>query len=258
MRTIFALLFISNFFSCSAAKNQIDYQGLDSKTFSVHELNGKDISSEGITLNFNSEEGRVYGSSGCNNYNGSFSFEGNKISFGPIASTKRMCLVMASENELFELLGKTLTFSIENGSLELKLDNETMLKASESRKKTYQDKTITYEYKAVSRGFFLFINLSNDGHYLTVSTHPDMKPARQSYTDEDWNKLMNELDKLNLKSIPNIEVPSKDHQFDGAPVANLKITVDSKEYQTVSFDHGNPPQEISEIVKILLSFAEKE
>lgn len=258
MKTILALLFISNFLSCSASKNQITQKGLDSQVFNIYELNGNDVSSQGMTLNFNSEEGRIYGSSGCNNYNGSFFIEGNKISFGTIASTRRMCLVMTSETELFELLGKTLTLTIENGSLELKLNDETLLKAIESKESTYQDKTITYEYKAVSRGFFLLINLSNDGPYLTVATHPDMKPARQSYTDEDWNRLLNELDKVNLKGIPNLEAPSKDHQFDGAAIANLKITVDGKEYQTVSFDHGNPPQEISEIVKILLSFAEKE
>ena len=216
MKTILALIFISNFLSCSASKNQINQQTLDSKAFKIFELNGKDVASQGITLNFNSVEGRIYGSSGCNNYNGSFSTEGNKISFGPIASTRRMCLVMTSETELYELFGKTLIFTINNGSLELKLDNDTLLKASESNENTYQNKTITYEYKAVSRGFFLLINMSNDGQYLTVATHPDMKPARQSYTDEDWNKLLNELNKVNLKGIPNLEAPSKNHQFDGA------------------------------------------
>jgi len=258
MRTILALLFISNFFSCSAAKNQNGQESLNSQTFKVYELYGKDISSQGMTLNFNSEANRIYGSSGCNNYNGSFSIDGNKISFSPIAATKRMCLVATSENELFELFEKTLTFTIENGSLELKLDNETLLKASESKEKLYQGKIITYEYKAVSRGFFLFINLSNDGHYLTVATHPNMKPAKQTYTDEQWGKLLNELNKVNLKDIPNLEAPSKNHQFDGAAVADLKIIIDGKGYQTMSFDHGNPPQEISEIVKLLLSFSEKE
>lgn len=44
-----------------------------------------------VTLRFN-DAGRVNGSTGCNNYGGAYSVQGDTISFGAMVSTRRACL----------------------------------------------------------------------------------------------------------------------------------------------------------------------
>ena len=44
-----------------------------------------------VTLRFN-DEGRANGSTGCNNYGGAYSVQGDKISFGAMVSTRRACV----------------------------------------------------------------------------------------------------------------------------------------------------------------------
>lgn len=259
MKTIITLIFLGVFTSCSGAKSQIASQTISKETYLIDEINGNKISSENLTLTFDLNENRVYGYSGCNNFNGSFIIEDNNITFGPIAATKKMCLDTSSENELFKILQGTKTFSVENNALELSDANNTLLKANiASANKMTQDKKITFDYNANSRGFYLSVNISNIDPVLTVSNVRGMKPAKQSYTDEEWNQLTRALETIQVDSLPDLEPPSKKFQFDGAAMATLTVYIDGNTYQTPIFDHGNPPKEIQELVNLLLSFTEKD
>ena len=261
MKGILTLLSIITFTSCSGSKYQVSNENLMSKTYNIIELSGKNVSRKGATITFNLDENNVYGTSGCNNFNGSFTLDKSTITFGPIMSTKKMCPDMTIEDELFKYLKGSKTISIQDSILNLIGDSNAILfkaKIAKQEQKTSQSKMITFEYKAVSRGFFLVIAISNDGNYLTVTTTPNMKPAKQSFPENEWHSLMEALDKINIEELPKLEPPSKQHQYDGAPVTTLKITRDGQPFETMAFDHGNPPKELQEIVKILLSFSEKE
>ena len=65
-----------------------------------------------ITINFDGEQ--VNGSAGCNNYMGTFSADGDALTFGPLASTKKLCPpeIMAFEDRFLPLLGTVETAQI--------------------------------------------------------------------------------------------------------------------------------------------------
>lgn len=65
------------------------------------------------TITFNSIDSKVSGISGCNNFNGSFKMDGNKISFGEgMALTRKMCPDMAGETAFMETLKKVNSYSV--------------------------------------------------------------------------------------------------------------------------------------------------
>lgn len=64
-------------------------------------------------ITFNSSTGKVTGASGCNNFNGTFTHDGNKVTFGEnFAMTRKMCPDMAGETTFMETLTKVNTYSV--------------------------------------------------------------------------------------------------------------------------------------------------
>ena len=72
------------------------------------------------------EEGRVGGSTGCNNYTGSVTIELTSIDFGILATTRKLCAPAISGQETvflealevtsnWQRIGNTLIFTDENG-----------------------------------------------------------------------------------------------------------------------------------------------
>ena len=261
MKGLFTILTIITFSTCSGSKHQTSNNNLMSGTYKIMELSGEDVSEKAATITFNIEENKVYGTSGCNNFNGSFTLDKNTLTFGPIMSTKKMCPDMTLEDKLFKLLTGRKNFSVKNNILNILGDDDSILlkaKFVDNKEEENQSQITTIEYKAVSRGYLLLITVSNDGNYITVATDPDMKPIRQSVSEEEWESLVNALNKIDLQELSEMEPPSKKFQYDGAPFTTLKITQDEHTFKSMAFDHGNPPEKLKEIVKILLSFAEKE
>ena len=73
-----------------------------------------------ITAEFKSDEGKVGGSAGCNNYFGGYDINENELTIRPpIGSTMMACPepVMNQEQQYFSLLEAAETFKIENGDL---------------------------------------------------------------------------------------------------------------------------------------------
>lgn len=101
-------------------------QELTGNIWLLSELNGKPpITGTAITAEFD-DEGRVGGSSGCNNYNTSYEVGGDKLAVGdPIASTMMACPepIMEQERDYLQALAATTTFEIANGELIIKDSN---------------------------------------------------------------------------------------------------------------------------------------
>lgn len=70
------------------------------------------------TMTFTAD-GRVTGSTGCNSFGGTATVDGNKITFGGVASTRRACSGAAGslEADVLRVLDGTATFRIEGGRL---------------------------------------------------------------------------------------------------------------------------------------------
>jgi heat shock protein HslJ len=66
--------------------------------------------------------GKVSGNAGCNDYTGSYTIDGDKLTFGTIASTTKACgpIPTALETAYLAALGKVATFSVSADTLELK------------------------------------------------------------------------------------------------------------------------------------------
>lgn len=66
-------------------------------------------------LGFNVEEGRVYGTAGCNSLNGALKQDAEKpksVTLGPIAATMMMCKDMEAERVIFNALDSVRSFDV--------------------------------------------------------------------------------------------------------------------------------------------------
>lgn len=114
------------------------------------------------------------------------------------------------------------------------------------------------EYVANSRGFYEKIVVENK--MVWVSKERDVKDMGKPVAiSEDVNKeLASYLKTVNLDQLATYKDPTQKRFYDGAAMAQLKITVDGREYQTTNFDHGYPPIEIEKLVNKITSFGSKE
>lgn len=73
-----------------------------------------------ITIEFQSAEGKIGGSGGCNDYSDGYGIDGNKLTIKPpVGSIMMACPepVMDQEQVYLKLLGTTETYRIKNGKL---------------------------------------------------------------------------------------------------------------------------------------------
>ena len=113
---------------------------------------------------------------------------------------------------------------------------------------------ISLEYTASSRGIYkqIFINKKT----ISSSNKRGGNSIIKDCSEENWNSIIKHLKLIDAQNISTLKAPSKKFQFDGAAIAHLKITKGDKTYETPPFDHGNPPEEIAELVKEILSISE--
>jgi heat shock protein HslJ len=84
----------------------------------------------GTQLSVAFEKGSVSGQAGCNSFRAPFSVEGDRITIGPAAATRKMCgeAVMTQEREFLKALESAATWSIDAGLLDLhRADGERVL-----------------------------------------------------------------------------------------------------------------------------------
>jgi PBP1b-binding outer membrane lipoprotein LpoB len=121
-----------------------------------------------------------------------------------------------------------------------------------SGQKKATDSTIKIEYKAYSRGFYQVVTIENQMVFITKTR--DEKPVAFKIPIADWKSLNMAIQELDLESLSQLKAPTEKRLFDGAAIANLKITKQGKTYESQSFDHGYPPAETEKIVNKILSF----
>ena len=125
---------------------------------------------------------------------------------------------------------------------------------SQDLNQSQEDMVITYE--ANTRGFYEKIWITKD--FVSFSNDRNLKTVIKSRCKEDdWKALVTLLKDIDIKNLPELESPTKMHQYDGAAMATLSIEKDNETYETKVFDHGHPPKAISELVNKVLSMKEK-
>jgi len=133
-------------------------------------------------------------------------------------------------------------------SFSMKLCENTKTQTAE------QDNSYMIEYTAHSRGMYEHITVSDS--IISIQKDRDSKPVTKPYSKKDWEIITSILKNIDIKAVPKLKAPTEARFYDGAAIANLKITNNGTDYETPSFDHGSPPKEIEPLVKEILSIAE--
>lgn len=147
---------------------------LTGKVWSLTQLNGQPLATgSGISAVFTAE-GKLAGSGGCNQYNGTYTISGNSITISPLASTMMACeqAVMDQEQAYLTALGQAKTYSVKNDRLTLYGEDKSVLAvyqvASQDLAGTSWE-AIGYNngkqaVTSVIAGTTLTANFSNDGN----------------------------------------------------------------------------------------------
>ncbi|MFV5690697.1 hypothetical protein ACM55K_01585 [Flavobacterium sp. LT1R49] len=127
-------------------------------------------------------------------------------------------------------------------------------KGCEAQKK--QDiETAVVEYVANTRGSYQKITVKNQMVTVSKDRSGNDKPVPTKITDADWKELVEFFKSVKLDNLAKLKAPTEKRFYDGAAIANLKITYKDKTYETTGFDHGFPPKEIKKLVNKITSFA---
>ncbi|MDX6190610.1 hypothetical protein SGQ83_14715 [Flavobacterium sp. Fl-318] len=116
-------------------------------------------------------------------------------------------------------------------------------------------KSTQIEYSALSRGLYKKILVQNKS--VSVTNGRDTEAVESKIDAAKWNKIVTEFEKINLDNIPNLKAPTEKRFYDGAAIANLKVTTNGKTYETKGFDNGFPPKEIEKLVNLLVDFTKE-
>ena len=114
------------------------------------------------------------------------------------------------------------------------------------------------EYTANTRGFYQKITIKDQMVSVLKDRNNSDKAINTKITDADWAALINDFKEVKLETLKDLKAPTEKRFYDGAAIANLKITYKDKDYETTSFDHGFPPKEIKKLVDKINSFSKKE
>ncbi len=116
---------------------------------------------------------------------------------------------------------------------------------------TIQDVSIIW-YEATTRGFYEKIWVTKDSTIVTTDRN-HLEKISYKTEDSDWKLLVNLTNKLDLKTLPEIEAPTSMRHYDGAAIAKLGVIANKIETISNDFDHEHPPKAIESIVKKVLS-----
>jgi hypothetical protein len=119
-------------------------------------------------------------------------------------------------------------------------------------------KSAVIEYTANTRGFFRKVTIKDGAISIQKERGEGSAISKSRISDADQKELVTAFNEVNLDGIAGLKAPSEKRFYDGAAIANLKITYKGKVYESQAFDHGTPPAEIEKLVNKLTSFIKEE
>ncbi|HEX9980446.1 MAG TPA: hypothetical protein VGB50_07760 [Flavobacterium sp.] len=113
------------------------------------------------------------------------------------------------------------------------------------------------EYTRNTRGFYEKITIRNQEATISKDRSGEDKSTPVKISDADWRALTEAFTAVNLDEVANMKAPTEKRFYDGAAMADLKITYNDKVYQSQTFDHGHPPAGIEKLVNKITAFSTK-
>ena len=209
------------------------------------------------------KKGQISGNTGCNTFGGSLKNDTTGIfQTGMLRMTKMYCEKTADlETAFTTALGKAVSYS-QTGDFIYLFDeqNNKLLSAklSENEVKevvTKKREPLSIRYSATSRGFSNSINFVN-GQFIYEEIRPKSFKSINTITDSEIETIYLLASKIDLTTLEKLTPPSKAHQFDGAAGGTFMIISKGVTYRTPTFDYGNPPAEIKDLIEKLVALKE--
>jgi hypothetical protein len=119
---------------------------------------------------------------------------------------------------------------------------------------TQEVKESTITYQALSRGFYL--NVEIQGNKMTIIRERESLGKDYILSNQDFKDVSKLYQKITLNDLAGYKAPTEKRFYDGAAIANLTVNYQGKIYNSSGFDHGNPPLEIAEFINKIVSFTE--
>lgn len=112
--------------------------------------------------------------------------------------------------------------------------------------------SISIEYKAVTRGSQIsLIANSEELIYTSYDKNLELK-----ISEHQWNEITALVLDIDLEAMKKLVPPSTESHTDRAMIGSLSIGKNGKYYESSTFDHGNPPKEIKELVDALFELVD--
>ena len=145
---------------------------------------------------------------------------------------------------------------LEGKQLLLKNDGEVLVVCFEENEVNKNQVKMNVTYEANTRGFYEKIWVK-DGQLSFTNQRTAKAVMTNPISKKNMDELLGYMEDVDVKSLPELEAPSKAFQYDGAAIATLEIENEEGSFKTSAFDHGNPPEAIKALVKKLLSIKEE-
>lgn len=104
-------------------------------------------------------------------------------------------------------------------------------------------------YNASTRGSNILFKINSE----IIEKDENGTMVRTKISSKKWKGIKDLINLLALEEINSYEAPSEKRFSDGALHADLSIIANTKTFNSQTFDHGNPPKELKELVEKLLS-----
>lgn len=69
----------------------------------------------------------------------------------------------------------------------------------------------------------------------------------QEISENDWSKIVEYTEQINVENISKLEAPTTKRFSDAALASHITITKNGTDYQSSTFDSGNPPLELKNL-----------
>ncbi len=251
--------------SCSSSQKIMDSKALNNSTLegeytivNLGESTSKFKELNTLTLVF--EGAKVSGFAGCNAFFGDYNVLENTIDISNLIATKKYCSKekITLEQEFIKALNSTTSFNLEGDKLSLLKANNTLLIATKNKTTTKKNSSsaedFSIDYSEISRGSFKSINTV--GKIISYKKDRLSKTVNTPLTEAQLETIITVVSQLDLDKIAYLEPPSKKHQYDGAAIGALHITVNNVMYSAKSFDVGNPHKNLKPLIDLLKDIAE--